>query len=207
MTPVYARIIATCEELAYRAPLRRYLQSHISGEIQFQAIQTAHADGADTVWPRHVNAQYAFDFELHLSYVAIRNTPARPDPRGIREHAYMVEPYDAPLGSHQDIVCYDAQISFIVVGKDTDNWKAYCNVDTWFDSEPSVEEYYDRGQNPASGGVRSADDPCLNPMECFLLVLCHRLRHTGMEWGTVLTILMERVDAYVSQPPQVESQL
>jgi hypothetical protein len=198
MTPSYAAAIAIRDEEIYQTSLRRYLQCHVAGEIEFLALQTPHSSGKGIDWPRHVNPKYAFVFEFHMSYVVLRKAGAGPDTRGVREYISMIEPLETDVGSAQELICYDAQISFMIVGKSEDCWKAYCNVDTWFGSEQELERYIARDQDAPSGGARLASDLCLNPKEYFLLVLGQRFRQIGMEWGNICTVLMARLDTYVS---------
>lgn len=199
MTPEGAVAVVTKEDPAYAFSLRRYLQCHVGGEVEFLALaaQTSLQPGHSNDWPRHLNPDINFVFEFHLSYVAIREEGAGKDPRGIRECVTMIEALTSSEGSTKDIICYDAQISCMVIGKSNNDWKAYCNVDTWYKSEQNVETYFASGQDAPSGGARDASDACWNPREYFLLILCQRFRQTGMEWGNTFTVLMARLDTYV----------
>ena len=198
MTPLYAAAIVIRDEEMYQAPLKQYLQCHVAGEVAFHALQNMHPSGECLDWPRHVKPKYAFVFEFHLSYVALRKAGAGPDPRGVRAHVSMMETLEVDVGSAEELVCYDAQISFMIVGKGDDSWKAYCNVDTWFGSENNVETYLASDKDGPSGGARLASDPWLHPKEYFLLVLSQRFRQIGVEWGNICTVLMEWTDTYVS---------
>jgi hypothetical protein len=198
MTPLCAAVMAIREEPEYSTSLRRYFQCHIASEIEFVAVQTGHHAGKSNNWPRHINPRYQFVLEFHLSYVALREAGADEDPRGIRDNITMIEPLHAIVGSAQNLVCYDAHTSFMVVGKSDTDWKAYCNVDTWFSSEQEIEEYLSNVHDGPSGGARLMSEPCWNPREYFMLALSQRVRQCGMEWGNVFTMLMSRLDTYVS---------
>lgn len=191
-----ATVLAVKEEGAYQTSLRRFLQGYVSGEIEFVKVKMMHPDSHEIQRPRHLNFSDKFDFEFHLSYVALRKTGAGDDVRGIRASTQLIEPIDG-YDPAESLICYDAQTSLLVVGKDNTNWKAYCCVDTWFDSEQDARRYLEQGQDGPSGGARHIDDPCWNPREYFLMVLAQRFRQTGMEWGNLFTVLMERLDAYV----------
>ena len=201
LTPICATILAIREESECQPVLRRYLQCHITGEIEFLAVRTQHEPTFVNGCAKHTIADYKFEFEFHLSYVALRHVGAGKDPRGLRDHITMIEPLDATVGSQQDLICYDAATSCVVFGKNDSNWKSYCNVETWFDSEHDVQAYLDTGRDGPSGGARLASEPCWNPREYFLLVLCRRLMQLGMEWGHLSTVLMERLNTYVCQRP------
>lgn len=204
MTPLNAIATVIGEEAMYQGSLKRYLQCHVNGEILFDSWQALPCSGACVDWPRHVRPGCDFGFEFHLSYVALRKAGSGVDPRGIRQQISMLEPLDADVASAEELICYDAQISFTILGKNKTCWKAYCNVDTWFGSEIDVETYLAKDKDAPSGGTRLASGLCLNPTEYFLLVMRHRFRQTGMEWGNLCTVLMTRLDTYVStttRPP------
>ena len=198
MTPLNAIATVIREEGTYQGSLKRYLQGHVSGEILFDSWQAMPCSGACIDRPRHVKPGCAFGFEFHLSYVVLRRAGTGLDPRGVRQQISMLEPLDDDVGSSEELICYDAQISFIILGKNDNCWKAYCNVDTWFGSESDVETYLANDKDGPSGGTRLASDLPLNPTEYFLLVMSHRFRQTGMEWGNLCTVLMTRLDTYVS---------
>lgn len=197
MTPLYAAAVAVRDEEMYQSFLKKYLQCHVAGEVVFNAFQNPHTVGECIDWPRHVNPKSAFHFEFHMSYVALRKAGAGADPRGVRAHISMIEPLEVDVGLAEELICYDAQISFMIVGKSDDCWKAYCNVDSWFGSEKDVDTYLANDEDGPSGGTRLASDLCLNPKEYFLLVLSQRFRQLGMEWGNLCDVLMARTDAYV----------
>jgi hypothetical protein len=198
MTPHYATAIATQEQADYRLSLRRYLQCHVAGEIDFLAVQQDKQIHPEIDSPKHLNPQHSFSYEFHMSYVALRKAGAGPDPRGIREHISMIEPLELAIGSVEELICYDAQTSGLVIGRDDNDWKAYCNTDDWFQCGQTVEVYLAKDQDGPSGGGKRASDTSWNPREYFLLVLTQRLWQSNMEWSNVFSILMARLDSYVS---------
>ena len=108
----------------------------------------------------------------------------------------MIKPLDKVSA---ELVCHEAQISFLIVGVNERRWTAYCCVDTWFKSEQSAEAYLSRDQDGPTGGARDASQSRWNPREYFLLVLSQRISQISREWRNVFTVLMTRLDSYVCQ--------
>lgn len=183
------------------ATLRVFLNSYITGEIYFFANAYMPHDPTRycsnlQVHPQHVRPESKFSMGFHLSYVALRDGGAYSDSRGIRQSYSMIKPLERVAA---ELVCHDAQISFLLVGVNERCWTAYCCVDTWFKSEQSAEAYVSRDQDGPTGGAGDASQPCWNPREYFLLVLSQRISQISREWRNVFTVFMTRLDSYVCQ--------
>ncbi|KAK5077606.1 hypothetical protein LTR24_009496 [Lithohypha guttulata] len=124
-----------------------------------------------------------------------------PDPRHLRNWYRLIAPLkrDRALEKEKDydLACYDATTSFLVIGTDETDWKAYCNTDTYFGDNMPIDKYIDDNLDAPAGDARSATDkPCMDPREYFLLILAHRLRQLSHEWGNVSSALLNRLSAY-----------
>lgn len=204
MSPLCAAALFVKENPDFVNVIRAYLQCHLAGQIQFKALPSkAHHVCPTNEWPRHIAVERKFTYEFHLPYVVLRDrehTP--PDRRAIRQWAPLIEPLDEAsdryASSLKTMGCYDAQVSLIVVGRHENNWKAYCNVDTYYGGQPEIEWFIKEELDAPAGDARSAtDDVCTHPREYFLLVLSHRMRQISHEWSNVATALCQRLADYV----------
>lgn len=129
ITPLCGRVLSNTAIQRWCKPLKRFLQSHIGGEIYFSAsIQ----DPFSPWWNSPIRYQlvdYKFTMLFHLSYVALRPGPTKSDPRGLRQTYSMIKPID---NDFDDLHYYDAQTSFFLTGTSDRQWTAYCLVDTFF---------------------------------------------------------------------------
>ncbi|KAL9040715.1 MAG: hypothetical protein Q9214_004374 [Letrouitia sp. 1 TL-2023] len=129
--------------------------------------------------------------EFHLPYYALRQSQHQQiDPRGLRRSGRFI-----PKRSTQGLQdwFYEAQISILVTGIDEWFWTAYCFVDTYFGSEETVENYYDRGLDALTGGQKSLHYPVWNPRGYFLQLLSFRLEQATKEWSNVVDALDDRL--------------
>ena len=68
-------------------------------------------------------------------------------------------------------------------GRRQRNWKAYCNIDTWFGIEQSVEEYHASGQDGLSEGVETCRTPVLESKTVLLASLKPQTAAGGLAMG------------------------
>lgn len=205
ISPLCAATLGVRENPDFVHSFREYLQCHLEGETRFLALKPrAHNASRHNDWPRHVAVARKFTYEFHFRFVALRDRAVSgPDPRHIRNWYRLIAPFkksDDALKKEEDydLACYDATTSFLVIGKDEKDWKAYCNTDTYFDDNMPIEKYIDDELDAPAGDARSATDrPCTDPREYFLLILAHRLRQLSHEWGNVSSALFNRLSAYV----------
>jgi len=206
ISPLCAATLGVSQNPDFVHSFREYLQCHLSGETRFLALKPhAHNASRDNDWPRHIAAARKFTYEFHFRFVALRDRAVSgPDPRHLRNWYRLIAPLkrDRALETEKDydLACYDATISFLVIGTDETDWKAYCNTDTYFGDNMPIEKYIDDNLDAPAGDARSATDkPCMDPREYFLLILAHRLRQLSHEWGNVSSALLNRLSAYVSR--------
>ncbi|KAK5937635.1 hypothetical protein PMZ80_010255 [Knufia obscura] len=133
----------------------------------------AHNASSSNTWPRHVATSRKFTYEFHFQYVALRNRSVGPDPRGLRKWYTLIGALNDDSDTYKDegyeLACYDASISFLIIGTDETHWKAYCNSDTWFGDNKRIEQYIDDDLEAPAGDARlsayeahylqSIDDP------------------------------------------------
>jgi hypothetical protein len=194
LTPLCAVALAATASCRIAADLKVFLQSYILGEIYFLA--TTHSINP----PIRNSAQdlhhddLTFSMAFHLSYPALRDGPALSDFRGIRQSYSMIKPMG---NSIDELLYYDAQISFLVTGTDETHWTAYCIIDTYLGSDQGANAFFLNQKDGPSGGAQPESQPCWNPRGYFLLVLSQRIKQTTREWRNIISTLMDRLDAYV----------
>ena len=113
---------------------------------------------------------------------------------GELENFLLDAPDDAPEFVHE------GQISILVSGYDEWFWRAYCFVDTHFESRESTTEYLDSQRDAPSGGVLWSETPIWNPRQYFLTVLAIRFRWITKEWASIAEKLNRRLRKYVGCP-------
>ena len=198
MSPLFAATLAVAKHLCDSAWMRGYLQTHLAGRIEFNAIRApTHRHGILTT-SEHSATELNFKYEFHLSYVALRQSTAPMDPRAIRERISMIAPFDPPTDCAKEPICFDTQVSFMVIGREENDWTAFCNVDTWYDLTSQVDLFLEAEIDGPSACERDAIKNCDSAKEYFLVVLSQRLRQIKLEWRNVLDLLMTRLDTYVS---------
>lgn len=203
ISPFCAATFGIRENSDFVHTFREYVSCHLTGETYFVALKPrAHNASSSNTWPRHVATSRKFTYEFHFQYVALRNRSVGPDPRGLRKWYTLIGALNDDSDTYKDegyeLACYDASISFLIIGTDETHWKAYCNSDTWFGDNKRIEQYIDDDLEAPAGDARSARVTCTDPREYFLLVLAHRLRQLSHEWGNVCSTLLTRLSAYVS---------
>ena len=145
MSPLCAATLGIKENRDFVHSFREYLSCHLSGETYFVCLKPrAHNASSNNAWPRHVATSRKFTYEFHFRYVAMRDRRSCvPDPRGLRSWYTLIgacDPYrDIYEDSGYELACYDASVSFLIIGTDETHWKAYCNSDTWFGDNMPIE--------------------------------------------------------------------
>ena len=198
MSPICAATLAVAKHLFDRSWMRGYLQTNLAGRIDFSVLEAPTHRHHILTASRHADPDLNFKYEFHLSYVALRQSNTFMDPRGIRECISMIAPFDSPTKCGEEPICFDAQASFMIIGKKENDWTAFCNVDTWFDTTSQVDLFLEDDIDGPSACARSAIKDCNSAKEYFLVVLSQRLRQIKLEWRNVLDLLMTRLDTYVS---------
>lgn len=95
---------------------------------------------------------------------------------------------------------YEAHISVAVRGIDHWVWVAYAFVDTYFDSQESVDSYHQMREpkvDPLAAGRIIADKPIWAPREYFLKVFEIRTRQVAREWDQIVDRLEKAAKQYV----------
>jgi hypothetical protein len=97
---------------------------------------------------------------------------------------------------------YEAKISVAVAGIDRSVWIAYGFVDTYFESDESVDRYHRwkgrRGwADPLADGQIDADNPIWTPREYFLKVFEIRINQIRKEWHWIIDKMEDEVEQYV----------
>jgi hypothetical protein len=104
-----------------------------------------------------------------------------------------------------DDYLYEAQLSFLVVGRDDFRWTAYLFTDTFFkdlDQEDDNDEEEEKfSDDPLrAGGNHGANEPIWKPREYFIRVLHSWMDPLVAEWDTITYHAGQRVAEYVGFP-------
>ena len=133
--------------------------------------------------------------EFHIPYMAVR-MKQEIDPRGLRKGHEMPE-YLNKRHTFSESFYHQAQISFLITGVDEWHWTAYCCVDTFFESEKTLDGYFSERLDGLLGGAAIEWRPTWNPREYFLHAFARRLGQATQEWTNVVLELESRLDEYV----------
>ena len=102
---------------------------------------------------------------------------------------------------------YEAQISVVVTGIDHWVWTAYGLVDTFFESQETVDGYdqlsgtsgrHKGRADPLRAGQSNADEPIWTPREYFFRVFEVRINQVLKEWNWIVVNVVKEVAQYVS---------
>lgn len=85
-------------------------------------------------------------------------------------------------------------------GPDEYFWTACCIVDVYFQSEESVADYKNRGEDAPTGGARPVKLPYWDPREYFLTALSRRIQQATTEWKNIIAELERDLKVYVWTP-------
>ena len=114
----------------------------------------------------------------------------------------------ASTSAEKPLHLYEAQVSVAVVGLDDWAWTAYGFIDTYFDSEESVDGYDQLNQSSwrprmgrpeplMAGQVNAAGVPIWAPREYFLKVVKIRTFKALKEWRLIVDKVKIEVKQYV----------
>lgn len=159
-----------------------------------------------------------FAFDFHLPYFVLRESNNRfKDRRKRIDGTPLRQSWDFPFLSRfmgtststsapRPLTLYEAQTSVAVTGIDHWVWTAYGFVDTYFDSEESVDKYDRLSQNAWSRELGRLD-PLMGepidsgkfstPREYFLRVFEIRLLKVLREWRLIIDRVQDEVEQYV----------
>ncbi|OCT47695.1 hypothetical protein CLCR_03408 [Cladophialophora carrionii] len=109
-----------------------------------------------------------FEFEFHLRYKVMRdsdtpNIDTRRFANGTALREYRNVSFLNIRGNQPQTHCYDAQISYLVAGRDESTWDPICVKDAYFDSKPdgtSLTDMYDEISQDADGTVAVDPSTC-----------------------------------------------
>jgi hypothetical protein len=139
-----------------------------------------------------------FVFEFHLPYFALRyqESPLRKHHLYRHSGRFSKEVEDTENGGY----FHEAQISFLMYGPDEYFWTACCIVDVYFQSEESVADYKNGGEDAPTGGARPVKLPYWDPREYFLTALSRRIQQVTTEWRNIIAELERDLKVYVWTP-------
>jgi hypothetical protein len=115
-------------------------------------------------------------------------------------------PMNTSTSTDEPYCLYEAQISVAVTGIDHWVWAAYCFVDTYFDSEETVDRYHQlngaRGSikgraDPLAAGRLNADEPIWTPREYFFTLFEFRMHQVLREWNYIVGKVEKNFEQYV----------
>lgn len=121
---------------------------------------------------------------------------------------YLSRSKSASTSVDKPLLLYEAQISIAVAGLDDWVWIAYGFIDTYFDSEESVEGYDQLNQSSWKAGAGRPDPlmagqvtatgvPIWAPREYFLKVVKIRTFKALREWRLIVDKVENEVEQYV----------
>jgi len=107
-----------------------------------------------------------------------------------------------PTSTDRHHSLYEAKISVAVAGIDCSAWIAYGLVDTYFESDESVDRYHQwkgcQGRaDPLADGQIDANNPIWTPREYFLKVFEIRINQVRKEWRRIIDKVEDEVKQYV----------
>jgi hypothetical protein len=142
--------------------------------------------------------------EFHIPYLALRTGSRQKDTRDPQDKNYELRAsleMPGPMkASSETLFCYEAQISFLLVGVDEWYWTAYCCTDTFFGSERPPSSYAGLGlDGPVGDPQVLSSHPIWNPRDYFLRVLSARISQATKEWAVIVAILQSRLESYVGK--------
>jgi hypothetical protein len=137
-----------------------------------------------------------FVFEFHLPDFALRQQERPLTKPHLYQHLGRFS--NDAKAPEEGAYFHEAQISLLVFGPDEYFWTANCFVDTYFQSEESIEQYKSRGDDAPTGGAQPVNLPYWDPREYVLTVLARRIEHVTMEWRNIIAEVKRELKVYVS---------
>jgi hypothetical protein len=147
-----------------------------------------------------------FTLDFHIPYYVLRESKELfKDTRRKFDGKPLRQSWDLPLlptSTDRRHSLYEAKISVAVAGIDCSAWIAYGLVDTYFESDESVDRYHQwKGRqgraDPLADGQIDANNPIWTPREYFLKVFEIRINQVRKEWRRIIDKVEDEVKQYV----------
>ncbi|KAK0730155.1 hypothetical protein B0H67DRAFT_560966 [Lasiosphaeris hirsuta] len=201
MDPVIISVLAKTTSCMETPVMQRTIFKHLTARTSFEV---------------HIAARgfKTFSLELNISYFCLRRGghPIR-DQRGrwggnghLRETLCSpVDPTGPPCSPGASYNIYETQMSISVTGIDHWRWTAWAFIDTWFEPEDSVLDYYEEEESgaqpdPLAAGEVDINPPEKHPREYFLKVFEIRIREVEKEWTYILHVLQQDIQRIGANP-------
>ncbi|KAK3353375.1 hypothetical protein B0T25DRAFT_568576 [Lasiosphaeria hispida] len=218
MDPVIISVLAQTTSCMETPVIQRTIFKHLTARTSFEAhiavFSSYLAERDPLLMLKKARGFKTFSLELNISYFCLRRGghPIR-DQRGrwggnghLRETLCSpMDPTGPPSSPGASYNIYESQLSISVTGIDHWRWTAWAFIDTWFEPEDSVLDYYEEGESraqpdPLAAGQVDINPPEKHPREYFLKVFEIRIREVEKEWTYILHVLQQDVQRIGANP-------